>query len=157
MHHVPTWKDTLYRIIFEHDTPGGRRFDVALIVAILVSVLAVILDSVQTIHARYGSLLYSIEWVFTILFSVEYLLRLSCARNAGRYAMSFFGLVDLLAFLPTYVSIVVPGSQAFLVIRILRILRVFRVLKLVEYLGEPAQRGVVLCEPRWRIRGRAGC
>jgi voltage-gated potassium channel len=136
MHHEPTWRDTLYRIIFGHDTPGGKRFDVALIVAILVSVLAVILDSVETIHARYGSLLYSIEWGFTILFTVEYLLRLSCARNAGRYAASFFGVVDLLAILPTYVSIIIPGSQAFLVIRVLRVLRVFRVLKLVEYLGE---------------------
>ncbi|TFG51124.1 MAG: ion transporter, partial [Gemmatimonadales bacterium] len=130
------WRATLFRIIFGHDTLGGRRFDVVLIVAILVSVLAVILDSVQTIHTRYGSLLYAIEWGFTILFTVEYLLRLSCARNAGRYATSFFGVIDLVAILPTYVSIVIPGSQAFLVIRVLRVLRVFRVLKLVEYLGE---------------------
>jgi voltage-gated potassium channel len=151
MHHEPTWRDTLYRIIFGHDTPGGKRFDVALIMAILVSVLAVILDSVQTIHAQYGSLLYAIEWGFTILFTVEYLLRLSCARNAGRYAVSFFGLVDLLAFLPTYVSIVIPGSQAFLVIRILRILRVFRVLKLVEYLGEAAVLMAALRESRRKI------
>ena len=145
------WRPALYRIIFGHDTPGGRRFDVVLIVAILASVLAVILDSVQAIHARYGSLLYAIEWGFTILFTIEYLLRLSCARHAGRYATSFFGVIDLVAILPTYVSIVIPGSQAFLVIRILRVLRVFRVLKLVEYLGEADVLMAALRESRRKI------
>ncbi len=151
MPHDSEWRETLYQIIFGHDTPAGRRFDVVLIVAILASVLAVILDSVQAIHARYGSLLYAIEWGFTILFTIEYLLRLSCARNAGRYATSFFGVIDLVAILPTYVSIVIPGSQAFLVIRILRVLRVFRVLKLVEYLGEADVLMAALRESRRKI------
>ena len=151
MPHDSEWRETLYQIIFGHDTPSGKRFDVVLIVAILASVLAVILDSVQAIHARYGSLLYAIEWGFTILFTIEYLLRLSCARHAGRYATSFFGVIDLVAILPTYVSIVIPGSQAFLVIRVLRVLRVFRVLKLVEYLGEADVLMAALRESRRKI------
>ncbi len=145
------WRATLYRIIFEHDTPAGKRFDVALIACILVSVLAVILDSVRTIHAEYGPLLYAVEWGFTLLFTVEYLLRLLCAPSAPRYAVSFFGVIDLLAILPTYVSLVIPGSQAFLVIRILRVLRVFRVLKLVEYLGEADTLMAALRESRRKI------
>jgi len=151
MPHDSEWRETLYQIIFGHDTPSGKRFDVVLIVAILASVLAVILDSVRDIHAQYGRLLYAIEWGFTALFTIEYLLRLSCARNAGRYAKSFFGIIDLLAILPTYVSIIIPGSQAFLVIRVLRVLRVFRVLKLVEYLGEADVLLAALRESRRKI------
>ncbi len=130
------WRLKLYVIIFESDTPVGKAFDVTLIWVILASVLAVMLESVAGIRARYGALLYAAEWVFTILFTIEYVLRLVCVGKPLRYARSFFGVVDLLAFIPTYVSVIFPGAQFLLVIRLLRILRVFRVLKLVHYLSE---------------------
>ncbi len=126
----------LHEIIFEADTPGGRAFDLLLIWSILLSVLAVMLDSVEPIRARHGALLVRLEWGFTILFTIEYVLRLSCIGRPRRYATSFYGVVDLLAIIPTYLSLVFPGSQYLLVIRILRVLRIFRVLKLVQYLDE---------------------
>ena len=126
----------LYDIIFESDTSAGRAFDVALIVTILLSVVAVMAESIGWMRARYGEALYMAEWFFTVLFTIEYVLRLSCIRHPHRYAISFFGIVDLLAIIPTYLSILVPGAQYLLVIRMLRILRVFRVLKLVQYLDE---------------------
>ena len=126
----------LHEIIFEADTRAGRLFDLALIWLILLSVATVILESIGRIRAQYGDLLYALEWLFTILFTVEYLLRLLSVRRPLRYATSFFGIVDLLAIIPTYLSIFVPGSQYLLVIRILRLLRVFRLLKLSEYVAE---------------------
>lgn len=130
------WRDSLYVVIFGHDTSAGRAFDVTLIIAILVSVLAVMLDSVGLIQERFGPLLYVAEWGFTVLFTVEYLLRLACHPRPLRYARSFFGMIDLLAILPTYLGLLFPGSRYLVVIRILRVLRVFRILKLVEYIGE---------------------
>lgn len=130
------WGDVLHEIIFEADTRAGKFFDIILIISILLSVTAVMLDSVQPIQLKYGSLLYAIEWLFTVLFTGEYLLRLVCVGRPLRYATSFFGIVDLLAIVPTYLSLILPGSQYLLVIRILRVLRIFRVLKLVQYLGE---------------------
>jgi len=132
----PNWRNRLHEIIFEADTPAGKLFDVALIVCILVSVLVVMLDSVASINRRFGTQLYGIEWGFTLLFTGEYLLRLISVGRPIRYATSFFGLVDLLAILPTYLSMLVPGTQYFLVIRLLRVLRVFRVFKLAQYVGE---------------------
>lgn len=134
--HWPAWRARLYVVIFGHETPAGRAFDVALIVSILLSVVAVMLDSVRAVRDAWGPLLYGLEWCFTILFTVEYTLRLLCAPRPVAYARSFFGLVDLASILPTYVSLVLPGSQYFQVIRVLRVLRVFRVLKLAEYIGE---------------------
>ena len=130
------WRTVLHEVIFEADTPLGKGFDVLLIVSILASVIAVMLDSIGAVQSHYGSLLYGIEWLFTILFSVEYLLRLMCVGRPLKYAISFYGVVDLLAIIPTYVSLFLPGSQYLLVIRILRILRIFRILKLIPYLGE---------------------
>ncbi len=126
----------LHEIIFEADTPGGRLFDTALIVSIVFSVILVMLDSVAAIRASWGGALYAAEWMFTLLFTVEYVLRLYCVGRPMKYATSFYGMVDLLAILPTYFSILLPGSQYLLVIRILRVLRIFRVFKLVQYLGE---------------------
>jgi len=126
----------LHEIIFEADTPAGKLFDVLLIVSIVLSVGMVMLDSVSSIQQTYGRLLLLGEWIFTILFTIEYILRLSSIGRPLAYATSFFGVVDLLAVLPTYLSIFFPGTQYFLVIRILRVLRIFRVLKLVQYLGE---------------------
>lgn len=126
----------LHEVIFEADTRAGRLFDLVLIWSILFSVAAVMLDSVRSIRAVHGSLLTSLEWGFTILFTIEYGLRLSCIGRPIRYASSFFGVVDLLAIVPTYLSLVFPGSQYLLVIRILRVLRIFRVLKLVQFSNE---------------------
>lgn len=130
------WKKRIARIIFEADTPSGKRFDEALIACILISVVLVMCDSVVTISASYGRLIYALEWLFTILFTIEYILRITCADKPTHYVRSFFGIVDLLAILPTYLSVIIPGSQYFLVIRILRVLRIFRVLKLVQFISE---------------------
>jgi len=130
------WRERLYVVIFEAETPGGRAFDVALLLAIALSVGAVMLESVPELAARHGRTLRRVEWAFTLLFSVEYVLRLLCVRRPLRYARSFFGVVDLLAVLPTYLSVLVPGSQSLLTIRALRLLRVFRVFKLARFLGE---------------------
>ena len=132
----PRWRAKLHEVIFEAETPAGRAFDVALIVLISLSVLAVLLESIADVRARYGRELHLLEWLFTGLFTLEYLLRLLSVRRPLRYAASFFGIVDLLAIVPTYLSLLLPGSQYFLVVRILRLLRVFRVLKLAEYLTE---------------------
>ena len=130
------WRYRLHEIIFEADTRAGKCFDIFLILAILASVLVVMLDSVAAIGSSYGSFLSILEWGFTLLFTLEYGLRLICVKKPLKYAISPLGLVDLLAILPTYISLVVPGSQYLIVIRVLRVLRVFRVLKLVSYLGE---------------------
>lgn len=124
----------LHEIIFEADTHAGKAFDVVLLVAILLSVLVAMLDTVSAIHERHGTLLYGLEWFFTILFTVEYGLRFTCVRHPLRYATSFYGVVDLLAVIPTYLSILIAGTQSLLVIRVLRLLRIFRVFKLVRYL-----------------------
>ena len=140
MNNVPQirarWRDTLYTVIFEAETPAGKWFDILLILSILASVLAVMLDSVTSIRSQHGYLLNALEWFFTIGFTVEYLLRLACVGRPLLYAKSFFGIVDLLAIIPTYISLFIPGSQYLLVVRVLRILRIFRVLKLVQYMGE---------------------
>jgi voltage-gated potassium channel len=130
------WRRRLHSIIFEAETPAGRAFDFVLLGCILLSVLAVMLESVAAIRTAHGATLIILEWGFTLLFTVEYLLRLVSVRRPVRYATSFFGLVDLLAIAPTYLSLLVPGTQYLLVVRILRLLRVFRVLKLGEYLVE---------------------
>ena len=115
------WRLRLHEIIFEADTPAGKAFDVALLVAIVLSVLSVMLESVDAIDARYHGLLEGAEWLFTILFTIEYVLRLVCVRKPHRYATSFFGVIDLLSVLPTYLSLFIPGAHQFLVIRGLRL------------------------------------
>ncbi len=145
------WRVTAYRIIFGHDTPAGRGFDVALIVAILVSVVVVVVESVPAVRSRYGAALMTIEWGFTILFTIEYALRLACVRYPGRYATSFFGVIDLASILPTYLGLIFPATHYLLVIRILRVLRVFRILKLVEYVGEADVLMVAIRESRRKI------
>lgn len=126
-------REKLWRIVFEAETPSGKVFDVVLLVAIGISVVAVMLESVDQVAARWEVQLHVLEWFFTILFSVEYVFRLWLVRRPMRYAFSFFGIVDLLSCLPTYLSIFLPGAQSLLVIRILRLLRMFRVLKMVQH------------------------
>ena len=130
------WRRRLFVIIFESDTPAGRHFDLALLVVILASVFVVFLDSLQLVAARYGPWLTVLEWTFTLLFTVEYVARLACVTRPARYARSFFGVVDLLAVLPTYLAFFAPGLGAFMDVRILRVLRVFRILKLTAFIQE---------------------
>ncbi len=122
------------QVIFGTETPAGRAFDLALIVCIVLSVAVVALDSMASLHARYGAWLDAMEWGFTALFTVEYVARLWSAPRTLHYARSFFGLIDLIAILPSYLSLLVPGTQVILVVRALRLLRVFRVGKLFKYL-----------------------
>lgn len=129
-------RDRLHQIIFEADTPAGRAFDLTLLCAIVLSVLAVVLESVQAIQASYGPWLRAAEWLFTVLFTVEYLVRLAVVRRPLQYAVSLFGLVDLIAIVPSWLALFVPGAQTLLVIRALRLLRVFRVLKMAGFLRE---------------------
>ncbi|MFH1981746.1 MAG: ion transporter [Pseudomonadota bacterium] len=132
------WRRALHEVIFEADTPAGKAFDIALLVCIVLSVGAVLLESVASIRADYGPALRTLEWAITLLFTVEYLLRLIAVGQPLKYATSFYGVVDLMAIVPTYLSLVVAGSQSLLVIRALRLLRVFRVMKLVHFVGEAA-------------------
>lgn len=132
----PGSRRRLYQVIFEHDTAPGRAFDVALLVVILASVAAVMLESVREIADQHGAVLRVLEWGFTGLFSVEYVLRLACVKRPAQYARSFYGVVDLLSVAPTYLALIIPGAQSLLVIRALRLLRVFRILKLGHFMGE---------------------
>ena len=126
----------LHQVIFEADTSAGRAFDVALLWLVVLSVLTVMIESVAEYRRDYGSVLRAAEWVFTGLFTLEYVLRLAAVRRPVAYAISFFGIIDLLAILPTYVSAIMPGAQALLVIRVVRLLRIFRILKLASFLGQ---------------------
>jgi voltage-gated potassium channel len=135
MSNIKNWRARLQEIIFRTETPAGKTFDVILIASISLSVIVVMLDSVASINAVYDHLIFQLEWFFTILFTIEYLLRLSCAERPGKYAISFFGIIDLMAIIPSYLSLLLPGAEIFLVIRILRVLRIFRVLKLVQFIG----------------------
>jgi voltage-gated potassium channel len=129
-------KKQLYRTLFETDTFGGKVFDIVLIISILSSVCIVMLLSVGAMRDKFGNLLYTFEWFFTILFTIEYLFRLCSSPYPWKYVKSFYGLVDLLAIIPTYLDFMLPGTHYLLVIRVLRVLRIFRILKLATYLGE---------------------
>lgn len=131
-----TTRERLYQIIFESDTPAGKAFDVALLIAILLSILLVMLESVQQFSDQHGNAIKLGEYVFTALFTLEYVVRIYCAPRRWKYITSFYGIIDLVSILPTFLSILVEGSQYALVIRGLRLLRVFRVLKLTHFLGE---------------------
>jgi len=133
---APPWRHLLHEIIFEARTPAGKAFDVSLLILILLSLVIVSLESVASIRASHGYLLRWLEWIITILFTVEYVVRLISVNRPLRYAKSFFGVVDLLAILPTYLSLFFAGTQALIAIRALRLLRVFRILKLAHYLAE---------------------
>jgi voltage-gated potassium channel len=147
----PGWRRRMYDVIFEADTPAGRRFDILLVGAILLSILVVVLDSVPDLEHAWGPALNALEWVFTLLFTLEYIARLVCVRRPWRYASGFFGVIDLLSVLPTYFSLLVPGSAMLLDIRILRLLRVFRIFKLTLYIEEYTRLGEALAASRRKI------
>ena len=131
-----SFRERLWRIIFLSDTPAGRAFDVALLWVIGASVLVVMLESVESMRAEHGAALRAAEWVFTIVFTIEYALRLSVVRQRWRYARSFFGIVDLLAILPSYLELLLVGSHYLMMLRVLRMLRMFLVLKMAHHIGE---------------------
>lgn len=145
------WRLTVYTIIFEADTVWGRRFDIALIWAIVLSVLVVMADSVQPLHEAYTLQFAVVEWFFTILFTLEYVARLACSPKPMRYATSFFGLVDLLSLLPSYLALLFPELYALLDVRVMRLLRVFRVLKLPAYVAEYQWLLLALADSRRKI------
>ncbi len=130
------WRLRWYTVIFEADTRAGRRFDVALLLLILCSVLVVIIDSVEVVREREFFLLGILEWIFTLLFTVEYVVRLLCVKRPWRYATSFFGVIDLLSILPSYLAFFLPEFHVLVDIRLLRMLRVFRVMKIPRYFDE---------------------
>ena len=130
------WRLRWYTVIFEADTVTGRRFDLLLIALIVLSVLVVMADSVQSLHSRFSLGFATLEWLFTLVFTLEYLARLACHPRPLRYATSFFGVVDLVSVLPTYLALFIPEVHALIDVRVLRLLRVFRVLKLAAYVTE---------------------
>lgn len=145
------WRLRLYIVIFEADTRAGRTFDLALIALILASVAVVVLDSMASFHARYAHILEVFEWTFTLLFTAEYLARLACVRHPLIYARSVFGIIDLVAVLPTYLAFFVPGLHALIDVRLLRLLRLFRILKLAAYVAEFSALGRALAASRRKI------
>ena len=129
-------REDIKKIIFGTNTKAGKLFDEVLIVVITLSIITVLCESVASYREQYGNILNLAEWTFTILFTIEYLLRIYCVRLPSSYIFSFFGVIDLLSVIPTYISVLFPGAQALSVIRVLRVLRIFRVLKLFQYIGE---------------------
>ncbi len=129
-------KEKIHEIIFEADTREGKAFDIVLMILIIASVVVVMLESVESINAKYNWLFDLIEWVFTIFFTIEYVLRLYCIYRPAKYALSFFGIVDLVSILPTYIEFIIPHAGALSVVRAMRILRVFRIFKLAHFVKE---------------------
>lgn len=145
------WREKVHEIIFEADTPAGKLFDVILLIAIVLSTLVVMLESVREVNERYGELLVIVEWVFTILFTIEYVARLVSVGKPLKYVFSFYGLVDLFSIIPTYLGLFVVSSKGLTVIRTIRLLRVFRVFKLARYLKEADSLRRAFFASRWRI------
>lgn len=131
-----SWRNKLHDVIYESNTPAGKAFDIGLLFLIVASIIVVMLDSVEIYHKKYGDLFYLIEWVFTILFTIEFILRLISIDKPLKYMFSFLGIVDLLAIIPSYLSIFFVGAQSLLVLRALRLLRIFRIFKLTHFLTE---------------------
>lgn len=132
---VPQWKIKLHEIIYEADTKAGKWFDIVLIIIILISIILVMLESIESFDAKYHNFLNIVEWVITILFSIEYITRIITIKKPTTYIFSFYGIIDFLATIPKYVSIIFVGTHALVALRALRLLRVFRILKLARYLG----------------------
>jgi voltage-gated potassium channel len=145
------WRARWFHIIFGHEDAAGRRFDVLLIIAILGSIAVAVFDTVAEAHARYGAIFYALEWLFTLAFTLEYVTRIAVIDRPWRYICSFYGIVDVLAVLPTWISLMAAGSQYLLVVRALRILRIFRILKLTRYVGEADLLWLTLVRARRKV------
>jgi len=139
-----SWQQRLHQVIYESATPAGKLFDISLLLLIISSIVVVILDSNRNLHQSYGNMFQKLEWGFTTLFTIEYILRLVCIKKPWRYVFSFLGLIDLLAIIPGYLSLFFAGSQSLMVLRALRLLRIFRIFKLSHYLSEMQFLGVAL-------------
>ncbi|HPF94778.1 MAG TPA: ion transporter, partial [Tenuifilaceae bacterium] len=132
----PEWKKRLYEIIFKADTFYGRLFDEILLLVIVISIAVVMLESVAEIREKHFLILWSLEWLLTILFLAEYILRIVCSPNKKKYIFSFFGIIDLLSILPTFIALIFPAIQPLIILRAIRLLRVYRVLKLYRFIQE---------------------
>lgn len=150
-HKLSSWKHRLHEIIYEADTPAGKLFDVVLLIAILASILFVMLESVPSINEAYGDLLNTAEWVITILFTIEYILRLIAIQKPLKYVFSFYGIIDLLSTIPKYISLILVGSHNLAALRALRLLRVFRILKLARYIGASNKLIIALKQSKAKI------
>ena len=139
-----TRRERIHEVIFEADSPAGRIFDIALLVAILLSVIMVMLETTSPYGEKYGNFFHTVEWILTVFFTLEYGLRLYVVKKPLKYATSFYGIIDLLAILPTYIGLFIVGAHSLLVIRALRLLRVFRVFKLVNYMGQGRQIAIAM-------------
>lgn len=148
---LPPWRRKIHTIIFEADTPAGKLFDVALLVLIIVSVVAVMMESVEPIQSKHGRILTTIEWIVTILFTIEYILRLLSVHRPWKYVFSFYGIIDLVSIVPTYLSFFILGSQSLATVRSLRLLRVFRILKMGRFLREASTLARALMASRHKI------
>jgi len=146
------FRERLHEIIFEADTPQGKTFDIALLIAILASIIVVMIETVPHIHDNYYPLFYKLEWFFTIFFTIEYITRIYTVHAPKKYIFSFYGIVDLLSILPTYLAIIFAGTQSLMVIRALRLLRVFRIFKLGNFLVE----GQIIVKSLKESRGKIG-
>lgn len=147
----PAWRTRIRRIIFEADTPSGKRFDVILLWLIIISVIVVMLESVSSLQVRFGTAFTIIEWIVTIFFTLEYIARIITVNKPKGYIFSFFGIVDLLSILPTYLALIMAGTQSLMIIRTLRLLRIFRVLKLVKFVKEAGRLAQSLKASRHKI------
>ena len=129
-------KSRLYEVVFESDTPAGKTYDIVLLICIVASVIVVALESISTLPSQFDRWLYILEWFFTIIFTIDYIARLWIVKSKRQYIFSFFGIIDLLSILPTYLGLFLVGAQSLMVIRSIRLLRIFRIFKLTRYVGE---------------------
>ena len=148
---LKNWKEKVHEVIYEADTPAGKLFDVILLLVILLSILLVMLESIESIGTKYAYILDVAEWVITILFSIEYLARIISVEKPKTYVFSFYGIIDLLSTIPKYISLFVLGTHSLVALRALRLLRVFRILKLTRFIGESANFGKALKRSRAKI------
>ena len=148
---LKNWKEKVHEVIYEADTPAGKLFDVILLLVILLSILLVMLESIESIGTKYAYILDVAEWVITILFSIEYLARIISVEKPKTYVFSFYGIIDLLSTIPKYISLFVLGTHSLVALRALRLLRVFRILKLTRFIGESANFGKALKRSRPKI------
>lgn len=147
----PSWKNKLHEIIYEADTPSGKLFDVVLLIFILLSIVLVMLESVDYIGSQYYGILNILEWIITILFTFEYIARIICVKKPKAYIFSFYGIIDFLSTIPKYLSLFFVGTHSLVAIRALRLLRVFRILKLTRYIGESTNFGRALKRSRVKV------
>jgi len=146
-----SWREKIHEIIYEADTPAGKLFDVLLLIVILISIVLVMLESVESIEAEYSAILNTSEWIITILFSLEYIVRIIIVKKPRAYIFSFYGIIDLLSTIPKYLSLFFVGTHSLIALRALRLMRVFRILKLTRFIGETANFGKALKRSRAKI------